>query len=565
MASGSPSESIAIELRNEQPIKLRLIDVDGQPAAGEELRIAGIAKSVKGGLRSPEPNDVMGIGVLRAQTGDVELIDAWISNVKTDNEGRVTLSNIPAGFGVYCELVNSRKFAPQSITLNTGQSEQRGPRDATYRSLVKNTLPGEEGVLTLAPAQVITGRVTYEDTGEPVPETKVTIWASQQAFGSMSSVEGTTDENGNYRILPNPGIRFGVSAYAPTGAPYMARKAEPIRWENGDGSRQVDIALPRAVLVTGRVIEKGTGKPVAKAKVTYESGKDAQVPENAISGWQASQVTDAEGRFAYAVPPGNGVVQVKHPNSAYVLQSMLSGELQNRKGGQRRYAHAFHKIAPDVDAEKVTAEIQLQPGKTVKGLVVDEAGKSVDEFQVITNLKVWDLTGHWRGDGRPDRHGQFELNNLEEGKEYAVSFLDARRKLGATVKLKASGVPVTVVLKPCGSAKARFHVEDKDRQYAPGLMFIATAGAAKYDFQSMRNGKIGADSDHNANVDRVNYGINGGPKPDKDGSIEFPALIPGANYRLLTSFDGFDEYKDFQVKSGEVLELGEFTPKFRDK
>ena len=62
----------------------------------------------------------------------------------------------------------------------------------------------------------------------------------------------------------------------------------------------------------------------------------------------------------------------------------------------------------------------------------------------------------------------------------------------------------------------------------------------------------------------MNYGINGGPKPDKDGSIEFPALIPGATYRLLTSFDGFDEYKDFHVKSGEVLELGEFTPKFRD-
>ena len=347
----------------------------------------------KGDWGSLERKEVMGIGVQRVQEGEVQPINAWLSNVKTDEKGRVTLNNIPEGFGAYCELVNSKKFAPQSIALNTGQSEQRGERDATYRPLVKNTKPGEEGVITLSPAQVITGKVTYEDTGEPVPNTKVTIWASQQAFGSMSSVEGKTDENGNYRILPEPGIRFGVSAYAPIGVPYMARKADPIRWENGDESREVDIALPRAVLVIGRVVEAGTGKPVAKAKVTYEKGTAAEVPENAISGWQAAQETDAEGRFAYAVPPGNGVLQVKHAKGAYVLQSMLSREMSGREGGQRRYAHAFHKIEPTADADEITAEIKLQPGATVQGTVVDEKGSPVDEFSVVTRLKVWDLTG----------------------------------------------------------------------------------------------------------------------------------------------------------------------------
>ncbi|MEM7315627.1 MAG: hypothetical protein AAF497_21010, partial [Planctomycetota bacterium] len=225
---------VGIGLKKEQPIKLRLVDVDGQPADGEELRVSVVMTASKGAWGSLDRKEVMGIGVRRAQKGKVEPINAWISNVKTDAEGRVTLNNIPEGFGAYCELVNSKKFAPQSIALNTGQSEQRGERDATYRPLVKNIPPSEEGVLTLAPAQIITGKITYEDSGEPVPNTKVTIWASQQAFGSMSSVEGKTDENGNYRILPEPGIRFGVSAYAPTGKPYMARKADPIRWENGD-------------------------------------------------------------------------------------------------------------------------------------------------------------------------------------------------------------------------------------------------------------------------------------------------------------------------------------------
>ncbi len=37
---------------------------------------------------------------------------------------------------------------------------------------------------------------------------------------------------------------------------------------------------------------------------------------------------------------------------------------------------------------------------------------------------------------------------------------------------------------------------------------------------------------------------------------------PGATYRLLTNGGMEGPYKDFTVKSGETLDLGEFTPKF---
>ncbi len=115
------------------------------------------------------------------------------------------------------------RFAQQDVALNTGMPEQRGERDGTYRPLVKNVDGGEEAVVALAPAQPFEGTVTYEDTGEPAPHARLTIWASQQKFGSMVSVGGQADEQGRYRISPHPGIRFGINVYPPDGTPYLSR------------------------------------------------------------------------------------------------------------------------------------------------------------------------------------------------------------------------------------------------------------------------------------------------------------------------------------------------------
>ena len=67
--------------------------------------------------------------------------------------------------------------------------------------------------------------------------------------------------------------------------------------------------------------------------------------------------------------------------------------------------------------------------------------------------------------------------------------------------------------------------------------------------------------------DQVNYssfGENVDPSLDDELSITYPALIPGATYRIPTTFDQSWGYKEFVAKSGETLDLGEITPKFDD-
>ena len=386
----------------------------------------------------------------------------------------------------------------------------------------------------------------------------------------MVSVETQTDDKGKYRLLPKPGIRFGVSAYPPSGVAYMGREAERVSWENGDIEREINIKLPRVTLVRGRVVNEITNKPIPDATVTFE-GSGKYRPENAIDGWQAQQKTDEDGRFTYAVPAGKGTLVVHKKDSVYVLSSMPSREMTStsRKGGTRFYGNAFHTINVPKDTDAIDAEIKLRPGKTVQGVMVDEQGKPIEQAFIISRSKVWDLAGGWRGDSRPNVGSEFELQGLDPAETYNVHFLDAHNKLGATVLIKPSEVDeeMRVVLKQCGTATAKFIVEDEEQREKmryPNLQFVLTKGVHRFDSEAMRSGKLAADQDFNANIDRINYGFENGPKFDDDLKVTLPALIPGATYRLQTNFDGSWDYKEFVAKSGENIELGEFTPKFRE-
>ncbi len=549
--------TIDVKLHEEGIVEGKLIDVEGQPAANESLQIEAVINPAAALERMFES------GVGFRSKPDVKRPAAWVPSVTTDASGRFKLTGLPKDHGIYMSLVNSKRFAPQDIAINTGEPEQRGPRDGTYRALVKNTKPGEEAVIALGSAKVFTGTITYEDSGEPVPGAKISIWASQQEFGSMMSVEGVTDAEGKYRVLPNPGIRFGVSAYPPSGVPYMARQTERITWENSELTREVNIKVPRVSLVRGRVLEEGSDKPVEGATITFEAGVQSGMPANVVTGWQAQQTTDANGNFTFAVPHGRGTLLVKKKDANYILQHKLSREIQSGKpGGSRVYAHALHEVNTSKENDSIEVEIRIKPGHEVSGKIVDEQGKPINNAVLATNLDVWDYTGEWRGVSGPTLGGTFRLKGLTADQEHPVYFLDPRNKLGAMVNLRASKEPMSVVLKPCGSAKAKFILDRVDRQFSPVLYFVLTPGEMKYDFDAMKAGKTLADSDFVANLDRINYGNPQEVQEGIDRYHTFPALIPGATYRLLIGGRIDGPYKDFTVQSGETLDLGEFTPKF---
>jgi hypothetical protein len=261
-----------------------------------------------------------------------------------------------------------------------------------------------------------------------------------------------------------------------------------------------------------------------------------------------------------AVLPGPGRLLVHGPDWKYVLQELSSRELsRNAPGGRRNYAHAIEKIDPPVNSDPLEITLELKPGETVSGRVVDEEGNPIENAVMITALAIYPTTIFWRGsDLFQARDGRFELNCLAEGEEYPVHFLDAKRKLGATVILNTRDNNPTVVLKPCGQARMRLVDSDGNpvADHYPTIHIVVTPGVYKYDSDSFRVGKLAADSDFISNVDRTNYPDM--PKSDKNGELLLPVLIPGATYQLLDYNNPISKVTEtFKVQAGETLDLGD--------
>ncbi len=145
-------------------------------------------------------------------------------------------------------------------------------------------------------------------------------------------------------------------------------------------------------------------------------------------------------------------------------------------------------------------------------------------------------------------------------------FLDAQRRLGATVSFSGRMAPsgkVNVRLEPCGSAQLRLVDPDGKplARFTPARMvlMVVTPGALGVG-RAQKEYPLIADQATMDQIDRINYA-----KPlttDAEGRIALPALIPGATYRIADrttagTAEGPKLRKEFRVKSGETLDLGD--------
>lgn len=546
----APRAEIALTLEPQQVIRARFVDAEGKPAAGVRATAAAIVRIVPG-------KRIWNGGV--AARSMQSLPQAWSPTVTSDAEGRIAIEGVPPEHGVFLDVVGDSRFAPQHIALNTGMSPERGERDGTYRpQVVKNSAPGEEAVVLLAPTQIFTGRVLYADTGLPAPNARLTISASQENYGSMVDVSGQADAEGRFRLSPLPGVQFGINAYPPDGAPYLGREGKRVEWTAGDKTQEFELTLPRGVQVRGRVVDSA-GQPVAGATVLYLSDNNRRGAPDVLTGWQALEISDEQGRFNIVVLPGVGRLLVNSPSDDFVPRETTSLELyQGKPGGQRIRAHAIQRIEPAEGSEPIELDVRLERGARASGQIVDAQGAAVEVAQLFSSLLFDRYGGNWRGSPRDLLGGHFDLGGLPRDEPQAIYLLEPRRKLGAMVQVKA-GDTRQIALAPCGQATMRF--VDAQGQPIAGhfamVELVVSPGASRFDREAMRRGELAADADMVNNVDPRNYADT---TADAEGRLTLPVLIPGATYRVSTFRDGrYGVVKEFQARADETMDLGDLV------
>ena len=175
----------------------------------------------------------------RVRPGD---LPAWPRPATTDADGRFTIRGAGRGIRVGVAIDDPR-FARQRTHIDTdGTSE------------IKNV------TMAVEPARIITGRVTYADTGQPAPHAVVDVSIQGDDGSSAWAGDIETDAQGRFRVNPGSGPRYFLSAFPPEREPYL-NVEKKLEWPKGAIEHSVDLALTRGVLVRGRVTEEGSGKP----------------------------------------------------------------------------------------------------------------------------------------------------------------------------------------------------------------------------------------------------------------------------------------------------------------
>jgi RNA polymerase sigma factor (sigma-70 family) len=514
---------VVIRLRPERPLRGRVIDLQGAPVPP----VRGLKAPVFVVMEKREPKPV---GIVRPVS-----LPLWPAPVVTDDQGRFEVRGAGRGQRVIL-LVRDGRFEPGQIELGAGDKD-----------------PPAEVTTVLSPARPVEGRITYADTGKPVAGAEVRVHDTRTR----------TDRDGRFRLNPNvnPWSDYLV-VYAPAGGPYMGLFKHLDR-PKGGARRRMDLTLPRGILVRGKITEAGSGRPVAGGSVYYiPRGNNPNIPKDVAMGSAFIVPSEADGTFRIVVPAGVGHLLVEGPAADYVPVEVSDNQLREGKpGGQRTYAHAVVPLDLAPKGEPPAIEVRLRRGVTVKGKVVGPEGQPVDKVLVFCRLNTCaPMTIKYEPRGMDAPGGAFTFNGCDPDRAYPAIFLDEKNGWGAVAEISAGqsgGKPLTIRLARCGSVVARF--VDADRipldGYRPRVEMVLTPGPHRYALDPTK-GALAADSVPLGNAYQQYYRRTP-QRTNARGLYTFPALVPGATYRLLWEEKGDLKHRDFVVKPGGTLDLGD--------
>ena len=129
----------------------------------------------------------------------------------------------------------------------------------------------------------------------------------------------------------------------------------------------------------------------------------------------------------------------------------------------------------------------------------------------------------------------------------------------------AASSPLTLRLEPCGAARARL-VDPSGKPLAriPAgwvILLVVTPGQYPVPRPPPKDNPLEPDQAFLSDVDPINH-----PRTfatDPEGRVAFPALIPGATYRVIDRLPLRNPetklVRDFIVKPGETLDLGDIV------
>lgn len=557
-------DEVVLRLTKDVPITGRVVNTEGKPVPGVRVSPSSIYVPKDGDL------DAYVAGWKRdwhdtAGTPDKRLyvpLDRLQPVVTTDKDGRFTVPGCGGDRIVHLRFTGTGIATDTPYVLTRPGLDAKVANAAAQASVpVELRIPGQPPLLfgpavefVAAPGKVLAGRVTDADTGKPIPGVRV-----RTLFGFGDSASAVTDKDGAYRLEGLPRERgYHVSTSLP-GSNYLGGHGNTP--DTPAAVIAVDVKMSRGVVVTGRVIDKQTGKGViAGIRVTAlpdnkffgtKPGYDAIRYDRTMTG------TDADGRFRIVTIPGPAVVtaQVHSGEKLYgevmcpYRRAVPDPDHKDRfrfDGDDWTFATAAgldflgaenaYKVVDVKEKGETKVDLFVDRGKTATIRVEGPDGKP------LAGVWAGGITEHW-----PTTFHLPEATTtvfaLDPAKPRTLSCVHLEKKLGGTATVRGDEKdPVVVRLAPLGSVTGTF----------TDLDGVPLAGATvEPNWSDRLRWYLYRELDRSAPP----------VKTDKDGKFRIDGIVPGAMFGLSVSkgnvaYIGEPRIGQRKVDAGQVRDLG---------
>ena len=389
---------LALRLAPEVLIRGRLLTPSGVPAAGVRVTLQDFFND--------EMSEGMGVGM----TPTDDLVPRyWPKPRTTDSDGRFTFDGLPQGTYVHLDFWHP-DYAVDEVTVDTTAARGAAGVVKTYLKAFEIPPVQPTFIHTLEPARPVQGRVTDQQTGQPLTGFLIQMTPMRQHGGT--AFYARTDAKGCYRVSGHSAEKYWTAVYPPEDSAYLAARDKNRNWPAGAKFLEKNFALDKGRIIRGRVIDTDTKRPIAGAAVAYRP-RGSNPNNREEYDFSNTVLTDSEGRFRINTLPGQGIVGVQTPDETYVR--VPGGPLVSGQG--------VASIDVPNNGEVSPVEIAVRKGAVVKAKVIGPDGNVVSEVAAsCKGIAPMVMIYAWE----PSEKGVFRLAGADADEDLSRLFHPAR-------------------------------------------------------------------------------------------------------------------------------------------
>ena len=573
-----PDDDVLLKLEpGSVPVQGRVLDLEGRPVAGANVHLwmmfdpaagavddwlAKVARLKEEG-RLPRKEDLIGMNAIQSEA-DFPIrnsirrgLPGLPSDTTTDAAGRFRIDSLGTDRLVILE-VEGPGLVPNRINVVTRAMPAVDALALNFAGIRDNRYYGASFDYVAEPSRAILGTIRDSETGQPLAGATVKgRYLSGSIFPAQVMLSATTDDAGRFRIdglSKGPGNRLSITPRAD--APYFVQDLDV---PDTDGADPVELTvdMQRGVLVTGRLTDVQTGKPVA-AQLCYTPLLDnpyAEAYENfdarvtsLLPRHDENYFTDNDGNFRLVAIPGRGILAARCSDAGFVpgygFQELA--ELHSGKGNRLKaydycsadILHTLKLVEIESGAAEVQIDLQVDAGASIIAQTVDESGTPIAGVRVSGETTSLAFHGVSR---TPD----VTIRGLHAGWARRVIFYHPERRLGQVLMVRGEGQDLSggkVTLRPCATITGRLVRADGSAVATAEVevRFDAPDASPLLTSKSLQNLSAVAVS--------------------ADGTFRYEGIPPGGRCRLIAQSPEFrfkSLIEEFTVQPGQTIELGD--------